>query len=215
MRSQIGRAIDGILVLCALATTFTVISRSAFPVKSEGDSGMRRFNGWQKDLAFNRRIGKTDAPYRLVVWTDYQCPACKRFENEIEHLRAQLGDSIAIIYRHYPLTSHPLAFQAAVAAECARDVGEFEAMHKALFSTTLTGDSLPIASLAAKAAIKDVEALRRCLMDLEKSEAVRTDMARGDTLGIRGTPTLHIGDRIRTGGILAQELIPLLKSSRR
>jgi protein-disulfide isomerase len=210
------RVLDVTLILCALATTGAVISRSSLFQKSNAD-GETVFPGWKEDLTFNRRIGRAYAPYHLVVWTDYQCPACKQFEQQLGAVRSQLKDSLAVVYRYYPLAMHPLAFRAAVAAECARDQGRFEAMHTTLFATQLVGDSLPITSLVSASQIPDTSAFRRCLTDstAQATVAVRTDMARAQTLNLRGTPGLQIGDHVGTGGMLAPELMSRLRATRR
>jgi len=216
MRSILtGRILDVTLILCALATTGAVVSRSSLFQKPATD-GATRFPGWKEDLAFDRRIGPASAPYRLVVWTDYQCPACKQFEQILSVVRAQLKDSLAVVYRYYPLPMHPLAFRAAVAAECAREQGRFEAMHTTLFATELIGDSLPVTSLISHSQIPNQSTFRRCLVDstMAATVAVRTDMARASTLNLRGTPGVQIGDHIATGGMLAPELITALRATR-
>lgn len=211
-----GRILDVTLILCALATTGAVVSRSSLFEKTATD-GATRFPGWQEDLAFNRRIGRANAPYRLVVWTDYQCPACKQFEQQLGVVRAQLKDSLAVVYRYYPLAMHPLAFRAAVAAECARAQGRFEAMHTALFATQLVGDSLPVKALISGGQIPDVGTFRRCLADstMAATASVRTDMVRAQTLNLRGTPGVQIGDHVGTGGMPASELISRLRAAAR
>jgi protein-disulfide isomerase len=48
-------------------------------------------------LAGGVYVGDSTAPYVLGVWTDYQCPACSRFEQELavamsfSPMRGQLG----------------------------------------------------------------------------------------------------------------------------
>lgn len=216
MRSFLRPILDVTLVLCAVASTGAVVSRSSLFQHPEVD-GEVAFPGWKQDLAFNRRIGGTDSPYRIVVWTDYQCPACKEFEREINVARAHLKDSLTVVYRYYPLEMHPLAFSAAVAAECAHEQGRFDAMHTALFARQLVGDSLPITSLVAESGIPDTAEFRRCFTDTTSVAvaAVRLDLARAQTLHLHGTPGVQIGDRVATGGMPAAELISRLHESRR
>lgn len=213
MKSPMGRAVDIILVLCAISTTVAMFMRTE-SAPANPDNARRSFDGWKKDLAFDRRIGSEASPFKLVVWTDYQCPACKQLEGELERTKAQLKDSMSIVYRHYPLPMHPLAFKAAVAAECARGQGRFEAMHKTLFARNLTGDSLPMAALIADAGITNIPAFNACLSDSTASVAVRADMERGRALQLRGTPDVQIGDKIGLGGMSAEEMIPLMRKAR-
>ena len=209
------RVLDVMLVLCAVVMTSVVVGRSSLLQRSPAD-GATGFKGWKEDLAFNRRIGRANAPYRLVVWTDYQCPACRQFEHEITAARAQLKDSLVVVYRYYPLEVHPLAFRAAVAAECAREQGRFEAMNGALFTTPLVGDSLPIATLLSSSRMPDTATFQHCFTDSSSraTAAVRLDLARAETLNLRGTPGVQIGDRVATGGMLSAELVRRLRSTR-
>jgi protein-disulfide isomerase len=209
------RLLDGLLIVCALTMTIVAVRRVwSSPVAAT--DGATRFPGWREDLAFGRRIGPADAAYRLVVWTDYQCPACRQFEGDIAAARAQLGDSLAVVYRYFPLSGHPLAFRAAVVAECAREQGRFEAMHHALFAARLEGDSLPLDSLMAASLIPDRGALRRCYGDSTSAARARVqaDADRARTLHLRGTPGVQIGDRVASGALPVAELVPRLRAAR-
>jgi protein-disulfide isomerase len=213
MRST-SRILDVVLVVCAVVMTGLAAARFVSPLVRPSD-GARRFPGWREDIAFSRRIGRTDAPYTVVVWTDYQCPACRQFESIIQQARSQLGDSLAVVYRYNPLKLHPLAFPAAVAAECARTQGRFAEMHTTLFATSLIGDSLPVRTLMRSSQLSDTAAFKQCLDDPASAEraAVQTDLSRIPTLRIRGTPGVQIGDRITTGGIPLEELLARLRAN--
>jgi protein-disulfide isomerase len=208
------RSLDGLLIVCALTMTVIAVRRVwSSPVRAT--DGATRFPGWREDLAFGRRIGPANAPYRFVVWTDYQCPACRQFEADIAAARMQLGDSLDVVYRYYPLSGHPLAFPAAVLAECAREQGHFETMHHALFAAQLRGDSLPLDSLMTASAIPDRAALRRCYGDSTSSAhaRVQADSHRARTLHLRGTPGVQIGDRVASGALPVDELIARLRAA--
>ena len=213
MLSRSTKALDFVLVACAILMICVVAHRlTRYP---EVANGATAFDGWKQDLTFDRRIGSADAPYKLVVWFDYQCPACRRFEVEIDLARQTLGDSVAIIYRHFPLSSHLLAFEAAVAAECAREQNRFPEMHRALFASPLNGESLPLSSLMAESDIPDSTSFGGCISDPSSvaREAVSADLARIRALNVRGTPALQIGNRIATGGLPAEELVKRLREA--
>lgn len=213
MRSRLTKAVDLLLVACAVLTTGAVLYR-AISTPEVGD-GARAFEGWKQDLMFNRRIGSAEAPYKLVVWFDYQCPACRWFESELDVARQKLGGDLSVVYRHFPLSVHPLAFEAAVAAECAREQGRFPQMHRALFGNPLNGESLPLASLIAESDVPDAISFRACMSDANSAArgAVNADLARIRTLNVRGTPALQIGDRIATGGLTAEMLVERLREA--
>ena len=63
-------------------------------------------------------IGPADAPITIVEFSDYQCPFCRRWHDQVyEPLLAAYPGKIRLVYRHLPLTSiHPDAMSAAEAA---------------------------------------------------------------------------------------------------
>ena len=88
----------------------------------------------------------TDAPITIVEFSDYQCPFCKRWHDEVYGplLDAYPG-KIRFVYRHLPLTSiHPDAQSAAEAAMCAGEQDAYWEFHEKLFSSeTLGSTDLP------------------------------------------------------------------------
>lgn len=213
MKFTVKSAADLALIVCAIVVTGGTASRWLLAEKPIG--AMHKISDWKKELTFPRTVGPTESRYRLVVWTDYQCPACKQFERELARTKKLLGDSLSIVYRYFPLEAHPLAFKAAVMAECAAKRGRFEQMHQALFSTTLAGASIPVDSLATVAAISDSAAFKGCLSDTTVTAVVEADVARGRALGLTGTPSLQIGDKLGLGGMSSEELVPLLRKAKR
>ena len=93
------------------------------------------------------RLGPADAPVRLVVFNDFQCPACRAFAHQISHLTEHFPGKLAIIFKHYSLGTecneavsvdrHPRACEAARAAEAARRQGKFWPFHDGLFASDL------------------------------------------------------------------------------
>lgn len=215
MRLNIHKAADGVLILCALVVTGLTVgrwmSRGRQPVPI---GAMHHINGWQAEFTFPRRIGDLHAPYQLVVWTDFQCPACRQFHQELLGAKKVLGDSLAVVVRYFPLAMHPLAFKAAIAAQCALAQGRFQQMESALFTADLEGTSLPLDSLSRQAGLPSSAALKRCMAEPAGSTAVRSDLARGNALGLRGTPTLQIGDQLGLGGMPTEDLIRLLRNAK-
>jgi protein-disulfide isomerase len=214
MSSTMSKIADAAMIVCAIVVTGVSVSRW-LQRPTDPTGATQRVANWKSELRFPRRVGASSAPYQLVVWTDYQCPACKQFERDLTAARQSLGDSLSVVYRYFPLSSaHPLAFEAAVMAECASKEGKFAQMHEALFATSLTGTAIPVDSIATRAGISDRQAFSRCLSDSSSTSAaaaVRADVARGQALGLHGTPGVQVGDQLGLGAIPSAELIPRLR----
>ncbi len=88
------------------------------------------------DLAGAVFEGNPDAPVMIAEFSDFQCPFCKRWSEQVlPPLREQLGDQVALAFLHYPITQiHPNAGNASVAAICAGEQGKFWEMHDLLFA---------------------------------------------------------------------------------
>ncbi len=66
------------------------------------------------------KMDPSDAPVMIVEFSDYQCPYCKIWHDEVLPLiLAEYGDQVRYIYRDYPLRGHSEAQPAAEAANCA------------------------------------------------------------------------------------------------
>ena len=82
--------------------------------------------------------GEKNAKVTLIEFADYQCPFCARFYREtfpqIQENYIFTG-KVKFFFLNFPLErSHPQAFKAAVAANCAGEQGKFWAMHDRLFT---------------------------------------------------------------------------------
>jgi hypothetical protein len=86
-------------------------------------------------------------------------------------------------------------------------------MHEALFSLRLTGDTLPVDSLAARVPGMPASALRNCLEDSGLSALVAAERAVGDSLKFRGTPYVLFREQATMGGMSSSELERRLRSA--
>src|SRR6266545_495089 len=108
-------------------------------------------------------------------------------------LRAARGNDFKVIYRHYPLVQiHPLAFEAAVAADCASKQGRFEAYHDVLFAKQDSIGAISWGQFAHRAGVPDQHEFERCMESPSSASKVREDIEAGDQLQVRGTPTVVI-----------------------
>src|SRR6266851_3405130 len=136
--------------------------------------------------------GPESAPYTLVEYGDYECPACGQLFQIIRDLQATLGDRLRIVYRHYPLSgSHPQAQEAAEAAEAAGAQVHFWEMHDLLFrnQNALQGKDL---MLYGNGLSLDMDRFRGELKKRLYADRVREDFRRGVQNGVYGTPGLFL-----------------------
>jgi protein-disulfide isomerase len=163
---------------------------------AEEQAALERFSAL---AAEGSRIGPPDAPVALVVFTDYQCPSCAKFEERLALVRDRIEEPFAIVVRHAPLNRiHPQARTAALAAECAGAEGRFAAMHDALFERAENVGEGNWAQIANAAGVTDSTRFMRCVSGGDMNRVIERDSAATLAIQFRGTPTL----------VTAQSLVP-------
>lgn len=148
-------------------------------------------------VAGDRTRGSADAPVVVIEFTDFQCPYCKQhFQKTQPALDSRFVDTgkVRWVFKHYPLSIHPQAPAAAVAAECAADQGKFWEMEAALFGSqqewSINKPQPVFEKLAGNLGL-DVAAFTQCLADPAKQANVDADVADGKAF-VQGTPTFII-----------------------
>jgi protein-disulfide isomerase len=149
-------------------------------------------------------LGPADAPVQLVVFTDFQCPACRRYAHELHTMVDQYGDKLQVVLKHFPLNEacnpgmevdlHPRACDAAYAAEAARKQGKFWPFHDKLFAADLRSETTGFDSLARDVGL-DLERFKADSVDISTMVKVHSDIALGGNLKVHGTPTLFLNRR--------------------
>lgn len=151
------------------------------------------------------RLGPEVAMVRVVVFTDYQCPDCKRLEGEMSAM-VKADARLSLSIKHFPLSKvcnpnldrdiHPDACWAARAAEVAGILGGNDAfwrMSEWLFERSGSFDE---ASLRAQASAMGFDPARfvSLLESTDVGRNISADIAEAMDLGIQGgnTPMIFI-----------------------
>ncbi len=161
--------------------------------------------------------GAPDAAVSVLVFSDFQCPFCRRAAGEVEALRQRHDPRVLLAFKHFPLDpacnraipqgGHHRACAAAVAAVCAGQQGRFWEFHDAVFAVGT--EEAQLEEAAAKAGL-DLASWRACRASDATVQAVRADIEQGITLGVRGTPTFIVGNRVVPGVRSVDELLSIV-----
>ena len=144
--------------------------------------------------------GEREHPVSIVVYADFQCPACAVENETMARLWPQLSDRAHLIFRHFPVTStHQNTWEASLYAEAAARQGRFWEMHDYLFATQRLWSALPDAesefdSYALELNL-DIDRLRADMASDEVVAKIRNDQRGGNAAGVQGTPTVFINGR--------------------
>lgn len=159
------------------------------------------------------RIGPTTADVVIVLFTDYQCPICRRTDAALGRLLAQ-DPRLAVIYKDWPILGEISRAAAQVALAAARQ-GLYAEVHGALMATP---GALSVARIHDAAVSAGVDWPR---LDVDRGrDAAQIEAQLGRhalqafALGLDGTPAYLVGRRLVRGGLVDSALRRLVKTAR-
>ncbi len=137
-------------------------------------------------------FGDPEAAATIVMFTDIECPFCKRFHKDTyPSLKKEYLDSgnVRFVIRHFPLSFHAHANDAAEAVVCARAQGDDKA--RSLYEKLMSSSKLSLADIMTAAGSVDgldTESVIDCIDTTASQTVVEGDMAIGKAAKVTGTP---------------------------
>lgn len=180
------RRVTASLLLAASATVATAQEPPRFAV----DPAMAR--------------GPADAPVTIFEWSDYQCPYCKRAQDVLQRLQGEFPDTVRLVFKDFPLRSHPQALPAANAARCAGAQSRYWEYHDLLFVAQPDFSRDDLIGYARRLGL-DVGPFTECLDAGRFRDAVLADQREGREAGVRATPTFFVNGRKIEGTLPIEE----------
>ena len=153
------------------------------------------------EIAENDHVREPGAkPVSIVVYADFQCPACATENQTILQAWPSIRDSAQLVFRHFPVTNtHRHAWTASLYAEAAGKQNRFWEMHDYLFATQPDWSNLSEVENEFDAyALElnlDIEQLHLDIASEEVVMKVRNDLRGGTASGVRGTPAVFVNGR--------------------
>jgi protein-disulfide isomerase/uncharacterized membrane protein len=150
--------------------------------------------------------GPADAPVKVVEFSDFLCPFCRNLALGLNQFAGQAGDRMVIYFKNFPLdktcnpalpgSTHPGSCRLALGAICAQYQGKFEAYHNRVFTTQglRNPQASDVVRLAGEAGL-NAAAMRGCLEDPQAEAELAAQIAEGNRLGVRATPTVFINGK--------------------
>jgi protein-disulfide isomerase len=136
-------------------------------------------------------LGPENAPIMIVEFSDFNCGYCRKWHLEtFQPLLDAYPGQIRFVHRDFPILSEE-SFNAAVAAQCAYEQGDFWGFHDALF-TRDEPKGFDTYLLFAQELGLDSQRFQVCLESDQAVEEVLRDGQFASDIGINGTPTFFI-----------------------
>ncbi|MDI3287725.1 thioredoxin domain-containing protein [Polyangium sp. 15x6] len=160
--------------------------------------------------------GSDKAKVVMQIFSDFECPFCKRAEDTVAQVEKAYGDKVKIVWRHKPLPFHKNAMPAALAAEEAKKQKGNEGfwkMHTALFKGAGTPDAFARTTLEKYAEEQglDLGKFKSALDSEAHKKFIESESAVADKAGISGTPGFHIAAAGKTEGYFISGAQPFPK----
>jgi protein-disulfide isomerase len=162
-----------------------------------------------------KTYGSPNAPIRMEVFTDYQCPGCRALFDQA--LRSMIADYVAngkvyLVHHDFPLIRHQYSGQAARWADAAASVGQFAAVEPALYDNQdawgadgniakYVAQSMPAAdfqrvqtimkscAMPAPQAVPGSDPMAKVARGCPVDSYITQDIQTGNGLPVTGTPT--------------------------
>ncbi len=153
-------------------------------------------------------MGDPNAPVKIVEYSDFQCPYCRDFAEQVEPAFVEQfvkTGKVYFTYRSMGLWIGQESADAAQAAYCAGDQGKFWEYHDVLFGNwagenvgSFTNRKLQEFARYLKL---NMNQFNSCLSSNKYLSQVTQDKADGDKLGVQGTPSFFINGKLYQSGL--------------
>jgi protein-disulfide isomerase len=201
-------------IIIILAVVLVIVGVFSFnPIKSAltpvGE--FIRITPVSRPQADGRAFGNPNAPVKIDVYEDFQCPVCQRYSQEIEPQVINTyvaSGQVYYVFRQFAFIDTGLAtqesHQAANASMCAADQNRFWDYHDLVFANW-NGENQ--GNLSDKKLIAfadslglDMTKFNQCFKADRYKADIAADIQAGQAIGVTGTPSIAINGQILKPG---------------
>jgi protein-disulfide isomerase len=160
-----------------------------------------------------KAMGDPNAPVKIDVYEDFQCPACKSYTENIEPRVVKdfvATGQVYYVYRTFPfLDDRSLSKesdQAANASMCAAEQNRFWDYHDMLFANwngenqNSFSDKRLVAF--AESLNLDMQAFNSCFEKDAYHDVINSELEQGKSIGIQGTPSVLVNGQLVSPGLV-------------
>ncbi len=142
--------------------------------------------------------GAPNAPITVVMFSDFQCPACAGAYPALKKVMAEYPGKIRFVVRDFPLVNiHDFAFTAAIAANAAKKQGKYFEYTDLLYGNQESLDDDALLGYAKRLNL-DLKQFMKDFKDPALIAEVERDMRDGNRYGVSSTPTIFVnGVKVR------------------
>lgn len=171
-----------------------------------------------KSIAANRKailepfgdawIGNPNADVTLVEYFDYNCGYCRATLPAIAQL-VERDPKVRVVFREWPILSEDSVTAAKMSLAAAAQ-GKFKPFHDALYAAGPVGAQ----TIAAAAKTAGVDTTKAAAMTPRAEAEIASNRAVAQQLGLTGTPSWVIGNKIVSAALPLEELEKAVQEAR-
>jgi len=198
----------GLVVIGALLIAFVLIYPNTKPVAAVATAAPQSY-----PQADKTSLGDPNAPVKIDVFEDFQCPACRNFTQQIEPL--VIENLVATGKVYYTFHNYPFidgngagnggeSDQAANAAMCASEQDKFWEMQGNIFANW-NGENQGsfndkrLVAIAEKTGL-NMDAFNSCFTANKYRAEIQADFDKGTAFGVQGTPSIFVNGTFLSPG---------------
>lgn len=155
-------------------------------------------------------VGNPKGDVTLVEYFDYDCGYCRASLSMLAEL-VKDDPNLRIVFREFPVLT-PESETAARWSLAAAKAGKFEQFHQALYAGGPVSEATIVA--ATKAVGLDPAKLRAAAGAAWTEDEIQKNLAVGRQLGMTGTPSWVIGDRVISGALPIDRMKQMIADAR-
>ncbi len=198
----------GCVILAAVAClTYTNVSLVFAPhVKNNKEFKFYKKAKIEDYLVSGNQLGMKDAPVKVEVYSDYDCPVCRYVHIQLYYL-AKKYDNVEFIHKNYPLDQdcnkylpfpgHKTACMKARYAEAAMLQNKYLDFAAHVFAEQPETEE-KVLEIAEKLEL-DIEKLKKDAQSKAVEEIIEQDVKDALAIGLSGTPAMVVGKHKKMG----------------
>ena len=197
--------------VCALAgvgiLTYTTTSMVFAPhVKNNREFEKLKKAKIEQYLISGNYLGSSDAPIKVEVYSDYDCPICRYLHIQLYYL-AKIYSNVQFVHKNYPLDNecnkylpvkgHENSCMKARYAEAAMEQGKFNDFAAHVFAEQPENEEAVLK--IAKDMGLDMEKLKNDAKSAKVKKLIESDIDKALSIGLTGTPFMVVGSHKKMG----------------
>ena len=146
----------------------------------------------------------------VLAFCNFESPHCARLQLTLAQVLPLFPGVVRYAERTLPLEYHRHAAQAAEAAHCALEQGNYWRFHDVLYAGG-SGPDRPVLERAARASDLEPRAFAECLGDGRHAKDVTSDVAVARSLGVSTVPAVFVNGLYASPDVRASDLVWLIE----